>query len=81
MNHYITFAETEALLLTALTLKGRSIAEIGAATGIKSNTLYKFKTTNVHLSPAKSDALLQYFIENEPERLELAEIVQQHTNK
>ena len=76
MKEYRSFAETEALLLTAINMQGRSIKEIAAATGIKPNTLYKWKTTNVHLSPAKADALLLYFMKNEPRRLELAEIVQ-----
>lgn len=73
MGYYNTFAETEALLLAAIVLSGRSIREIGAATGIKPNTLYKWKSSNVHLSPQKADALLLYFMQNEPERLELAE--------
>lgn len=64
---------------TAIGLPGRSIREIGAATGIKPNTLYKWKTSNVHLSPQKADALLLYFIQNEPDRLERAE-AQLHAN-
>ena len=60
---------------TAIGLPGRSIREIGAATGIKPNTLYKWKSSNVHLSPQKADALLLYFMQNEPERLELAEVM------
>ena len=72
-NFYNTFAETEALLQTAIGLPGRSIKEIAAATGIKPNTLYKWKSSNVHLSPQKADALLLYFIQNEPDRLERAE--------
>ena len=75
MENYNTFAETEALLQTAIGLPGRSIREIAAATGIKPNTLYKWKTSNVHLSPQKADALLLYFMQNEPERLELAEVM------
>lgn len=73
MRDYNTFAETEALLCTALDLKGRSIREIAAATNIKPNTLYKWKSSNVHLSPQKLDRLLMYFIRNEPQRLELAQ--------
>ena len=73
MENYTTFAQTEALLLTAIGLPGSSIREIGAATGIKPNTLYKWKSSNGHLSPQKADALLLYFMQNEPERLELAE--------
>ena len=75
MKHYNTFAETEALLLTAIKMRGRTVKDIAAATGIRADTLYKWKTTEVHLSPAKADALLLYFIQNEPQRLELAETV------
>lgn len=72
---YATFAEMERLLLTAIGLPGSSIKTIAAATDIKVNTLYKWKTTNVHLSPEKADCLLLYFMEQEPARLELAEQV------
>ena len=75
MKKYITFAELEALLLMAIGLPGSSIKEIAAATGIIANTLYKWKTTPVHLSPEKADKLLMYFMEHEPDRLELAELV------
>lgn len=75
MKHYNTFAETEALLQTAINMKGRTVKDIAAAIGIRPDTLYKWKTTDVHLSPAKADALLLYFIQNEPMRLELAETV------
>ena len=75
MKQYTTFAETEALLLAAINLRGRSVKDIAAATGIKPSTLYKWKTTDVRLSPDKADALLLYFMENEPQRLEDAEIV------
>ena len=74
MKQYTTFAETEALLLTAINLRGRSVKDIAAATNIKPSTLYKWKTTDVRLSPDKADALLLYFIQNEPQRLEDAEI-------
>ena len=73
MRKYTTFAELETLLLTAISLPGSSIKSIAAATGIQANTLYKWKTTPNHLSPEKADRLLLYFMENEPERLELAE--------
>lgn len=72
---YATFSEMERLLLTAIGLPGSSIKTIAAATDIKVNTLYKWKTTNVHLSPDKADRLLLYFMEQEPARLELAEQV------
>ena len=73
MRQYNTFAQTEALLLTAIGLPGASIKTIAAATGIQANTLYKWKTTPNHLSPEKADRLLLYFMEQEPQRLELAE--------
>ena len=75
MKQYTTFAEMEALLLTALSLPGCSTKAIASATGIKANALYKWKTTDAHLSPAKTDALPLYFIQNEPQRLRLAETV------
>ena len=80
MENYNTFAETEALLLTAIGLPGRSIKDIAASTGIKPNTLYKWKSSGkAHLSPSKADALLLYFIQNEPERLEFADLLQTGT--
>ncbi|MBE5767949.1 MAG: hypothetical protein E7335_12515 [Clostridiales bacterium] len=75
MRQYNTFAQTEVLLLTAITLPGSSIKTIAAATGIQANMLYKWKTTPNHLSPEKADKLLLYFMEYEPDRLELAELV------
>lgn len=75
MQAYNTFFEMEKLLITSISLPGFSIKEIAAATGIKANTLYKWKTTPVHLSPEKADKLLLYFMEHEPDRLELAELV------
>ena len=58
MKQYTTFAEMEALLLTAINMKGNTIKAIAAATGIRPDTLYKWKTTSVHLSPSKADVLL-----------------------
>ena len=75
MQKYTTFAELETLLLTAINLPGLSIKTIAAATGIQANTLYKWKTTPVHLSPDKADRLLLFFLGHEPERLKLAELV------
>ena len=75
MRKYMTFAEMETLLLTTINMPGSSIKDISAATGIKANTLYKWKTTPVHLSPDKTDRLLLFFLEYEPERLELSEKV------
>ena len=75
-----TFAETEALLKSAIILSQNSIKEIAAATGIKPNTLYKWKSSGKgHLSPSKADKLLIYFIQNEPECLELADLLQTGT--
>ena len=81
MRQYNTFAQTEALLLNAIALPGSSIKNIAAATGIKANTLYKWKTTPVHLSPDKADSLLLYFMEHEPYRLEVAELVLSQKHK
>ena len=75
MRQYNTFAQTESLLLTAINLPGASIQAIASATGIKANTLYKWKTMSVHLSPEKADKLLLYFMEHEPNRLELADAI------
>ncbi len=80
MKDYKTFAETESLLHTAIELPGRSIKEIAAATGILPNTIYKWKSSSkAHLSPSKADALLLYFIQNKPERLEFADLIQSGT--
>ena len=62
MKQYITFSETESILRTAINMKGRTVKAIADATGIRADTLYKWKTTEVHLSPSKADALLLYFI-------------------
>ena len=78
MRKYISFAETEEILRVALGLPGSSIKSIAEATGIKANTLYKWKTTPVHLSPEKADRLLLYFQSQEPKRLELADYIFQH---
>lgn len=75
LGKYTTFAETEALLQIDIGLPGRKIKEIGADLGIKANTLYKWKNGSVHLSSQKADAFLLYFMQNEPERLELAEVM------
>lgn len=77
MRQYTTFSHTESLLLTAIQLPGEPIKTIAAETGIKANTLYKWKTTPVHLSPEKADKLLLYFMEHEPDRLELADAILQ----
>ena len=53
-----TFAKTELLLKTAINLSQNSVKHIAAECGIKANCLYKWKTTDVNLSPSKHDALL-----------------------
>ena len=75
-NSFIPFTQTESLLLTAIGLQGHSIKHIAAVTGINPSTLYKWKTTSVHLSPQKADALMLYFLKNEPLRLERAKLLQ-----
>ena len=70
-----TFAETEALLKSAIILSQNSVKHIADASGIKASTLYKWKTTDVHLSPTKSDALLLYFLKNEPQAIVAAAVL------
>ena len=71
-----TFAETEALLKLAIALSQNSVKDIAAASGIKANTIYKWRTNEkVHLSPAKADALLLYFYEKEPKTIVAAIIL------
>ena len=70
-----TFAETELLLKTAINLSQNSVKHIAAECGIKPNCLYKWKTTNVNLSPSKHDALLLYFYEKEPQTIVAAAIL------
>lgn len=68
--------DVSMVLLTAIELLCSSIKEIAAATVIKPNTLYKWKSSDkTHLSPQKADKLLLYFIQHEPERLELADLL------
>ena len=65
-----TFAETETLLKKAIILSQNSVKDIAEACGIKPSCLYKWKTNQqIHLSPAKADALSLYFIEKEPETI------------
>ena len=71
----ITFAKTESLLKLAMTLSQNSVKQIAEATGSKPNTLYKWRTTDAHLSPKKADALLLYFTENEPQTILEAQAV------
>ena len=53
MKQYTTFAKMESLLLTAINLRDESVRSIAAATGIRADTLYKWKITEVHLSHPK----------------------------
>ncbi len=76
MRKYTTFAEIEALLGTTINLRGETVKSISAATGIRADTLYKWKTTEVHLSPPKADTLLLFFVENELNRLDVSELVE-----
>ena len=72
-ENYLTFAQTEALLQTAISLSPTSIKSIGENIGIKPCTLYKWKTSNYHLSPKTADKLLLYFTNHEPETLKNAD--------
>ena len=72
---YRTFQETEAILKSAIKLPGRKIKEIADEIGINPNVFYKWKTSNAHLSPQKADALLLFFLKNEPDRLRIAEFL------
>ena len=71
----LKLAEIELLLLIAVSLSPNSIKDIAAESGIKASTLYKWKSTDVRLSPKKMDTLFSYFIEEEPLILLIAEIV------
>ena len=75
MKKYNTSLQTEALLLTAISLPGRNIKRISNDSGIKASTLYKWKTSKTRLSPTKMDKLLIYFMQNEPERLQFADLI------
>ena len=67
-------AEKELLLLIAVSLSPSNIKNIAAAAGLKPSLIYKWKTSDAHLSSKKADALLRYFIENEPLILTMAAI-------
>lgn len=74
------YTEIEALLLTALALSPNSVKDIATATNIKPSRLYKWRTTSGHLSQSKQEALMLYFMKNEPDILILALIVKTITN-
>jgi len=76
----VTFTEIESILLLAVKISDSSVKIIADATGIKASTLYKWKTTTVHLSPSKADSLLLYFTENEPFTLLQAVMLYTQTN-
>ena len=76
----VTFTEMESILLNTVKLSGNNVKTIAEATGIKASTLYKWKTTKVHLSPSKADTLLLYFMENEPLTLLQAVMLYTQTN-
>lgn len=71
-----TFADTELMLRTAISISENSIKDIASGANIKANTLYKWKSNNkVHLSPSKADSLLLYFENEEPHTLLVAELL------
>lgn len=76
----VTFTEIESILLLAVKISDNSVKTISDATGIRANTLYKWKTTKVHLSPSKADTLMLYFMESEPLTLIQAVLLYTQTN-
>ena len=67
--NYHTCAETEALLRTALNIRGSSIKSIAAAIGLQPNTLYKWRSGDTGLSTHSLDRLFLYLSQHEPARL------------
>ena len=61
--------EIDSLLKSSVILSENSVKQIASKSGINASTIYKWKTADVHLSPQKADALLIYFIENEPQAI------------
>ena len=55
------------------TCNGQNIEGIAAETGISVPMLYKWRSGKSNLSYDKFDALLNYFRNQEPERLKMAE--------
>ena len=68
-------AETELLLSIAVMISPNSVKDIAEASGIKPNTLYKWKVTDRHLSAKTQDTLLAYFMKKELLTILIAEIV------
>lgn len=56
-----TFKETEQILLLSISMKGVSIKQIAAETGIKTNTLYKWSSGQNRISPDNADKLIKWF--------------------
>jgi len=71
----IQLAENELLLTIAMIVSPNSVKDIANASNIKPSRLYKWRTTDSHLSAQKMDALMAYFAEKEPFSLIVAEIV------
>lgn len=71
-NTFMTHEETVALLRRAMRAQGRSTKAIAENIGVRPNTLYKWLSGAIELSHRKTDRLLRYLMENEPERLRAA---------
>ena len=68
--------EIELILFTAMTLSPSKVKDIAEEMKINASTLYKWKTMSErHLTQQKQDALLWYFLKNEPDIFILALIV------
>lgn len=74
---YKTFTEMNELLRTAANISpkncgGKKIEDIATETNISTAMLYKWRSGS-NMSLDKLDTLLNYFQNNEPNRLEMAE--------
>lgn len=74
---YKTFTQMNELLRTAANISakncgGKKIEDIAAETNISAAMLYKWRSGS-NMSLDKLDSLLNYFQNNEPNRLEMAE--------
>lgn len=75
---YKTFAEMTELMRTAANISvkncgGRTMEGIAELTGISTAMLYKWRSGQSNLSGEKFDLLLNYFQNEEPNRLKMAE--------
>ena len=70
---YRTYTQMEAILRTALDVKGNSIKDVAKMANINLNTLYKWNCGAMRFSPENMDKLIVYFHEHEPGRLDRAE--------